>query len=81
MFSVVDLRENQAASAVFPTFKSVNSSLYRSRNKHYPAVVHSLEELDIPDSLSRTHNNDDFLLHLSEDKNIIMLGTIENLRR
>ena len=78
--AAAEISGNTSASAIFPAFKSINNVLYRARHEKLPVLPQSLNDIHIPDQLTQTISGQLFLLFISEDKSIILLGTISNLQ-
>lgn len=62
-----------------PTWNFMKSALERCRYESLPRVPRRFEDIEIPDSLARTPDGHNFLLHCEDG--IIVLGTRRSLRR
>ena len=78
--ATVSLASNSGASAIIPTFKSVDSALYRKRRRLTPALPTKKSELDIPDCFRSTNTGEPFLLEATADNEILIFCTPTDLR-
>ncbi|XP_050406180.1 uncharacterized protein LOC126821734 [Patella vulgata] len=62
-----------------PTFYSCCASLYRARAKILPALPQTRNDIQLPDSYTKTTSGDDFLLHAAADNRFLVFSTQENL--
>ena len=71
--------ERDAVAAQLPTFSSVKSSLYRSRQKKFPTLPRRREDINLDGEWSQTQTGENFVAHHVDD--MIIFTTDENLRR
>lgn len=72
---------DEAACAIFPTFQSVDTALYRMRRKNYPTLPQTLGDIIFPPNLLRTISGENFLLHSAIDNAILIFSAPSNLQR
>ena len=75
------LSQNHNAASRFPLFNQIDSSLYRERLNHFPALPMSRDELSIPSQLRKTIAGCDFHMFSSTNNDIVIFSTEENIRR
>ena len=71
--------DSDGIAAQLPTFPSLKSSLYRSRQKKFPPLPQNREDIILEGEWSQTTTGENFLVHHGED--IIMFSTEANMRR
>lgn len=73
------LASDTTAAAKMPTYASVKSGLYRRRHRLIPQLPQSRQDIIIPEVYGKTTKGEEFLLHCSEENNLIILCSSANL--
>ena len=74
------LSQNHNATSRFPLFNQIDSSLYRERLSHFPALSMSRAELNIPSQLRKTIAGCNFHMFSLANNDIVIFSTEENIR-
>ena len=79
--SAAMLSQSPITASRFPLFNQIDTSLYRERLRHLPALPKLRSELDLPDHLKQTMTGNNFHIYSSVNNDLIVFGIECNIRK
>jgi hypothetical protein len=74
------LSANPSAAALMPTLHSLDTAMYRQRQKHMPPLPSIRSDIKIPEIFKQTLAGEDFVIDCTADNDLIIIGSPSNLK-